>query len=216
MTPKLNLRFLSSLLLASILVLNGLSSCKKGRANFILAGTITDGSLSTTLANSTVSLWKLPVGSSSMELVETQNSSDGTYRFEFERDKSESYTITISKAGYFETIETIPFSTLSIKSENIHDFTVMAKSWARLHFVNVDPQQGDQLKYIKVKGKVGCEDCCPADYITLTEVADTSIYCINDGNSIYSYNYWVLGTSISGSESVVTTPFDTVDIYLEW
>lgn len=191
-------------------------SCKKGRANFILAGTITDGSFSTNLNNCSITLKKIPAGGGAEIEIQTISSSDGTYRFEFERDQSESYKLIVTKSNYFKLDETIYFSELSIKSETTKNYTTYAKSWAKLRFISTNPQPGDQLKYIKTKGLSDCEECCTADYVLITEVPDTTIYCINNGNGEYSLNYWKLGTTISGSKSAVTTPFDTVDIVVNY
>jgi len=191
-------------------------SCKKGRANFVLTGTISDGSFSTNLNNCSITLKKVPAGGGPEIEIETISSSDGTYRFEFERDQSESYQLVVMKNNYFKLDETIYFSELSIKSETVKNYTTYAKSWARLHFVSTNPQAGDQLKYIKTKGLADCEECCTSDYVLFTEVPDTTVYCINNGNSEYAINYWKLGTTISGSKSAVTTPFDTVDIVVSY
>lgn len=192
-----------------------IQSCKKGRANFIITGMVTDGSFSTGLSNCTIELYKTLAGESTSNLVETINSADGAYRFEVERDQTESYKIKVTKANYFSVDQFINFSDLSIKNDNVYNLTSYAKSWVRLHFVNIDPQPNDMIKYQRLLGKVDCDECCPSSFVQFQSV-DTSIYCINDGNTPYSYNYWVLGTSISGSESVVTVPFDTTDLYLEW
>ena len=202
-------------LVFSVLYMSSVQSCKKGRANFIITGTIRDGSFSSGLSNCTIQLYKTVAGESTSTLVETVTSADGSYRFEVERDQSESYMLKVTKNNYFPIEQFINFSSLSIKEDNVFNLTTYAKSWVRLHFVNIDPQPNDMLKYQRVKGKIDCDECCPSSFVQFT-AADTSIYCINDGNTPYSYNYWVLGTSISDSESVVTVPFDTTDLYLEW
>lgn len=208
----LNLFRLTTLIILSISIL---SACKKGRADIILSGTITDGSFNTSLNGSTVSLFEVS-GGGQLELLETQTSSDGTYSFTFKRNPVESYILKVQKSNYFTLEQSIPFGDLTTKNENIRNYTTYAKSWAKLRFVNLDPQPDDQLKFIKVKGNSGCNDCCPSDYVLLSGPIDTTFYCINNGNAMYSYNYWVLGTSISGTESIVTTPFDTVEILLEY
>lgn len=202
-------------LVFTVLYMSSVQSCKKGRANFIITGTITDGSFSTGLSNCTIQLYKTVAGENTSTLVQSITSTDGSYRFEFERDQSESYLLKVSKNNYFPIDKFINFSELSIKDENIYNLTSYAKSWVRLHFVNIDPQPNDMLKYQRLKGKIDCDECCPSSFVQF-QSADTSIYCINDGNTTYSYNYWVLGTNISGFKSVVTAPFDTTDLYLEW
>jgi len=45
---------------------------------------------------------------------------------------------------------------------------------------------------------------------------DTTIYCINNGNEVYSVYYWVLNSSNQGLLSAVTTAFDTTEIILNY
>ncbi len=193
-----------------------LTSCKKGQAKFKLTGIINDGSFSTTLNKATVSLYKIPAGGGTPVFIESLVSSDGSYYFEFEKDRSESYEIHITKDNYFDFVGEIFFSEMSIKTETVKNYTVYAESWAKLHFVNNNPQPGEQLKYIKTKGKADCLECCTQDYVYITDTPDTVIYCANNGNDQYAINYWLLGTTVSGSESVITTPFDTVEILVQY
>ncbi len=141
---------------------------------------------------------------------------DGTYSFTFPRDKMEKYIITINKTNYFEILETVYFSDLTTKEDNIRNYSTKAKAWVKLVFFNSSPMPGDQLKYIKQAGKEGCAECCSDAEQLLNGPVNTSIYCINDGNTDYSYYYWVLGTGNQGLKSAYTTPFDTVEINLTY
>ena len=199
----------------SILIL--LFSCSKKSSNYILKGTINDSSLSSILSNASISLYKqLPGNSYETFISSTTSASDGSYSFNFERDKSEKYSIKISKANYFNLEETITVASLSIGSENNRNYSLSAKSWVKLHFKNLDPHPEDVFRFMKQQGKVNCTECCPSSYQYLYGAKDTSIYCINDGNSTYSYIYAVVGTTNQDIKSVITSPFDTTEIYLEY
>ena len=199
----------------SILIL--LFSCSKKSSNYILKGTINDSSLSSILSNASIRLYKqLPGNSYETFISSTTSASDGSYSFNFERDKSEKYSIKISKANYFNLEETITVASLSIGSENNRNYSLSAKSWVKLHFKNLDPLPEDVFRFMKQQGKVNCTECCPSSYQYLYGAKDTSIYCINDGNSTYSYIYAVVGTTNQDIKSVITSPFDTTEIYLEY
>lgn len=206
---------LSYLLIFSLLIVVT-AGCKKGRANFTLKGVITDASFNSNLAGATAKLYEVEAGGGSTTLIGTVSIVSGEYEFVFQRNQAESYILEVTKPNYFTLSETIYFSSLTIEEDNVRDYDVYAKSWVNLRFVNNNPQQDDQLKYIKVLGKINCEDCCPATEQYLNGAIDTNIYCINNGNSIYSYNFWLLGTSISGTRSVNTVPFDTTEILLQY
>lgn len=192
-------------------------SCKKGSAEFTIKGTITDATFQQGLTGATLNLYQYPTGSNTPSLIGTTTlSSDGSYSFTFKRDKMEKYVITVAKTNYFTLNETIYFSSLSIEEDNIRNFSTTAKSWVRLRFLNENPSDLDELRYIKQQGKVSCTECCPSDYVYLSGAVDTSIYCINDGNTVYSYMYSVLNTTNTGILSVTTVPFDTTEIYLAY
>lgn len=192
-----------------------LSSCKKGKADFTVKGTISDDTFNGALVGANVKIYEVEAGGGSSNLMgETTISSDGSYSFTFARNMAESYLLTIRKDNYFDRDFVIPFSDLSIEEDNVLNYSSTAKSWARLKFITTDPQAA--LKYVKQQGKVDCDDCCDNGENYLNGVQDVTIICPNDGNTLYSYHYWLLGTIISGEKSATTTAFDTVDIVLNY
>lgn len=203
-------------LLSFILICFLITACKKGKADFTLKGAITDQSFNTGLAGATVKLYEVEAGGGATNLLGTQTITDGNYSFTFPRNKVESYQLVVTKANYFELNETIFFSELTIKEDNTKDYSIWAKSWVNLVFINSNPQPGDQLQYNRSLGKKDCDECCSAETQLLTGAIDTVITCINDGNTIYAYNYWLLGMGINGTKSITTPPFDTVDLVLTY
>lgn len=195
-----------------------LTACKKGKANFVVRGTITDNTFSQSLSGATIKLYETPIGTSELNLIGTTSTdSDGTYSFEFQRNKVDKYTLVLTKTLYFDINSTINFSELTVSEDNIRNYSTTAKSWVKLHFVNASPYSvSDHLKFIKQNGKVSCPECCSSDEHHLYGIVDTSIYCINDGNTEYSYLYWVINTSNSGFRSVTTVAFDTTELLLTY
>ena len=191
-------------------------SCKKGKADFTLKGVITDLSFNSGLSGATIKLYEVEAGGGAINLIGTTNVSDGNYSFTFPRNKVESYQLIVEKQNYFDFNETVYFADLTISEDNIRNFSITAKSWVNLHFVNTNPSPTDQLQYIRTQGKKDCEECCPTNNQMLTGAVDTNIYCINDGNTIYSYDYWVIGMGINGTKSITTIPFDTVELLLNY
>lgn len=200
-----------------LLALMVITSCKKGKADFTITGTISNTSLSSALSGATVKLYETPAGSASLELIGTTTTDlSGVYSFSFPRNQSESYTLTCVKPNHFSIEKIINFSDLSIENDNIINYSTSAKSWVKLRFLNSTPSGADVLKYTKTAGKSGCDECCEDSEVSLINVLDTSIYCINDGNSIYSYNYIQQGTTNFGEKSVVTVAYDTTELLLSY
>lgn len=192
-------------------------SCKKGKADFVLKGLITDTTFGGGLDGSTIKLYETEGGGTKTNLLGTVQSSDGNYSFTFPRNAVEYYTIVVQKENYFEINEQIGFSSLSVSEDNTRNFSTTAKAWVNLRFVNQLPASStDELKFTKQAGKSGCDECCETTQQILTGIVDTSIICINDGNETYSYLYFDSQTSTSSINSVVTTAFDTTELLLTY
>lgn len=194
-----------------------LFACKKGQADFVLNGKITDSTFGQSHSGASVKLYQVPVGTTQEILVGSSIlGSDGNYSFTFPRDKMEKYVLKVSKTNYFDIEETIYFSSLSIENENIRNYSTTAKSWVKLTFNNVNPLPSDELHFIKQSGKEDCDECCGTTENVLYGAVNLSIYCINDANTEYSYFYEVIGTSNIGIKSSYTIPFDTTEIILNY
>lgn len=190
-------------------------SCEKGKANFVLKGTIQDETFSTTLAGATIQLYQVQVGSASETFVSSQTiGSDGTYSFTFPRDNMEKYILRIEKDNYFPLEKTVYFSSLTINSDNIRDYSTTAKAWVKLNFINDPNFGGNELEYTIQQGKENVDGSC--QHGTYTINTSTSYYCINDGNQLYSYLYFAFGPNDTGVKSVITTPFDTTELTLTY
>lgn len=208
-----SLRILFFLFLVGI----GINSCKTGTGNFTLSGTITDESFSAPMQGATVELYKIPVGTMSQQLVGTTTlGADGKYSFTFPREKMEKYVLKVNKTLYFSIDTTIFYSELTVGKTTTRNYSTSAMSWAKIRLKNDNPQTGDALRYLKQQGMQGCSSCCPSAETNFYGPIDTTFYCINKGNSTYSFYYWVLGTSNNGQKSAITTAFDTTLIQLNY
>jgi hypothetical protein len=210
---RIALRFLP-LICLSILILNG---CKKGKSDVTILGVITDSSFNAPLSGASVSLYEIVAGGGVSSLIgQATLGSDGSYSFTFPRNIAEGYELFVEKNNYFSINETIAFSNLTIEEDNILNFSTTALSWAKLRFFNLSPQSGDILRYIRNEGKSDCLECCTGGEHFLYGAVDTTIYCANDGNTIYSYQYYDYATGTQGVRSTTTTAFDTTEILLNY
>ena len=190
-------------------------SCEKGKANFVLKGTISDVTFSKKLDGATISLYQIIVGTSEEIFVASQTiGSDGNYSFTFPRDNMEKYILRITKENYFPLDQTIYFSSLSLNADNIRDYSTTAKAWVKLNFINDPNFGGNQLEYTIQQGKENVDGSC--QHGTYTINTSTSYYCINDGNQLYSYLYFAFGPNDTGVKSVITTPFETTELTLTY
>lgn len=202
----------SSLLVLLLAVLS-LTACKKGKANFTLKGVVTDATFSTGLSGAKVYIYEVMAGGSDSNLLGTATlGSDGSYSFTFPRNAAESYIIQIRKDNYFDQNIVLPFSELTIEEDNVRNYSTTAKSWAGLHFVTTNTSA--VLKFTRQQGKSGCDECCLPGETIISGAIDTILYCPNDGNTIYSYNYQAGG--LFGIKSVTTVAFDTSYVTLSY
>ncbi|MCR9173960.1 MAG: hypothetical protein NXI10_15760 [bacterium] len=198
------------LAIALLTVALGLTGCKKGKADIVLKGALTDDTFNTELVGATVKLYEIEAGGGAINLLgSTTVGSDGSYSFTFPRNPVDNYILEIRKNGYFDQDVSIPLSSLTISEDNVRNYSTTAKAWAGLHFVTSGT---GSVSYIRQQGKSDCAECCTSSQVTLNGPMDTTIYCINDGNVTYSYTYTAGGQT--GLKQAVTTAFDTTVINL--
>jgi len=187
-----------------------LIGCEKGTGEFQIKGTVTDNTFNQVLEGATASLYKVPIGTSDELLVKSVVlSSNGTYEFVVPREKMERYILRVNKDLYFPIEENIYYSSLSITDPNVFNLSTNAKSWAKIHFKNLNPSLVDHFRYIKQEGLAACLSCCPITAQDFYGALDTTFYCLNNGNTNYSIFYWELNTPNSGQEATYTPAFDT-------
>lgn len=200
-------------LLLIILGIN-LSACKKGNLEYKIEGTISDKSFNTTLAGATVTLYVLKIGTSTpIEFGHVTTGSDGKYSFSFKREKYESISIKVTKDMYFEENYNTTLDHLEVKKTNTINFDSYAKSWARIHITG---NGLNDCRYIRQEGYSGCAECCPTDYQYFVLPTDTSVYCINRGNTLYQVYYNVMQTPTQGPIGITTVPFDTTELLIAY
>lgn len=194
----------------TLLVFGLLTSCKKETPNFTISGTIHDNSFSKGLINAEIKLYEVEIGTTQEKLVLTSSSdNNGNYSLNFERNKVEKYILKINKENYFEKTETIYFSTLTTNNDNIKNYSIDAKSWVNLHFININQDLSKSIEYGKTIGKNDCTECCTSTKETISNTLEENIICINNGNSTYSV--LVISDTLK-TYSIITTAFDTVNL----
>ena len=205
------------LILSLSLVLLLLFGCNKGAGTFTLEGVITDASFNQPLAGAEVSLYGIAAGNNQYAMIASAvTGADGKYSFTFDRTRTEKYTLYVKKNLYFEQEEEAYYSQLKLKETNIRNISTTAKSWVEIKIFNNNAANNDHLQFIRQQVKNGCSECCFSGTNHLYGFQDTSIFCINDGNSLYSIEYAVFGTSNTGILGVTTTPFDTTVLNLTY
>lgn len=202
---------LIALLLVSTFVLD---SCKKKNIEYTIEGTLSDKSFNTNLAGATIKLYVTEVGNTSLiEVGSVTTGSDGKYSFKIKREKYESISISFSKDNYFEQQVTTSIDNLSVKETNTFNFDCYAKSWVRIHITG---NGINDCRYIRQEGYSGCAECCPTTYQYFNTPIDTSVYCINKGNTLYQVYYNVMQTPTQGPVGVTTVPFDTTELLIAY
>ncbi len=193
-------------------------SCKKQNPTFNISGTVTDKSLNSTLSEATITFYKIKAGSSTITKIEsTQTNSDGTYSIEFDRDQSESYYAIVEKENYFDSELSILFEGLKVGEKNTINFDIYAKSWVKINIENLTPEPNDFITISKQEGKKYCIGCCDFFEQTISNI-DTTFYCINNGNSIYSILYTSFGDNQTKTaiKAITTSSFDTTELYISY
>jgi hypothetical protein len=190
------------------------SGCKKKDITYEIQGTIADASFQNNLAGAEVALIVYPNGSTVGSVHSTViTGSDGAYSFSLKREKYAKIEISVTKPNYFSKSTTRLLDDLSLDEANTIGFALYARSWVRIHITG---NGSKTVKYIRQEGISGCSECCPEGERFFYNVTDTSIYCINNGNTLYQVYYNVLTTSQQGALNVTSVPFDTTELLIAY
>lgn len=187
-------------------------SCKKKELEYEISGVVTDASFNTPKANCKVIISAKKNGDY-YTLTTLTTDASGTYSYQLKRELLTNVKIVIEAENYFGDQTETTLENLSLKEVNTFNYSIYAKSWVRLRFLSDGTKK---LKYYKQEGKNGCSECCPAGETLVDYATDTSIYCINNGNSNYKILYTVVGEGTTGTPSVFTTPFDTTEMIISY
>lgn len=189
-----------------------LGACKKDPIFYTLNCHVTDLSESEGLSGATVIVkifYTAGAGQNSQTTYLTDNS--GNINISIERKRIDKIVIDISKNGYFSASRTLYLDDLSVEDSNAVDFSIFAESWVKLRFI------GDgsiNYQFFRELGLENCSACFPNGLQTLSNVTDTSLYYINNGNTPFQVFWSVVGTTINGQENVITTSQDTTEILI--
>lgn len=187
--------------------------CKKGQTDFEINGTFYTHSLNGAISNASIEVYKTNAGSAELEYYATyKTDSEGKFNFSMKRDKFTSITLRISKSNYFKVEKVIYFSDLSVDEPNYFHYFTTAQGWAKIHLKS--NSQGNSLNIARLMGKIDCEECCPNGFQYFDGAFDTTIYCVNDAGTEYSFNYFINNGSITGEKSTITPFADTSNIEL--
>lgn len=190
------------------------ASCKKKGIEYTIEGVVTDETFNTPGSGMLVELYETPAGGLKQLKASVVTGSDGKFSFKVKREKIEAFELSYTKNLYFSKSTSFNLGDLSSKDPNVFNTSLTAKSWVRMVFSNFDADQN--LKVIKTNGKSGCDECCTWNEMYFYGVTDSTLYCINNGNTEYSYHWFLLGTAADDERSVITVPFDTTDIILNY
>jgi hypothetical protein len=203
-----------------LIILSLVFACnKKQKLEFSIEGTVFDESFSKALQGADVYVLQKPIGGSlgTEKIAKTSTDNAGNYSLVFSRGKVESYLLVIEKDNYFTIEEIVPFSNLSTEKALKLELKTSAKAWAKIRLINVSPvNANDILKIIKMSGKDNCLECCSKDEQLFYGALDSTFYCINNGNTNYSFYHWILNTPEQAQHTIFTTPFDTVEYVLSY
>lgn len=210
-------KFFVGLTIVIVALIFGSSSCNRGLANFTLSGVISDATFSTGLSGAELKLSKVSITTGEETLMETKIlGADGKFEFTFPREKIEKYIVKVTKPLYFDIEEEIQFSSLTPSTNNIRNYSTKAKSWVEYRFINTSPLPSDHLRITKFAGKENCPECCSSEPI---DIYGSSLYaqtCINDALSVYSVYYQLVGTPTQDVLEVITQPFDTTVVQVNY
>ncbi len=199
-----------TLLLSLCLVIT--VACKKKTVNYVMRGTVTNTANSVALSDILITLTRFPLSGTGPSIVVAapSTSSDGTFRIETKREKSEKYTIVYSKPGYFSKLVVIDVDNLSTEEDNDFSSSLNAIGYIKFVLKNVSPLAVDEFKIFRQGSNTACDICCSAGYSFYPGAVDTVFFCPANAGSSFKFDWWVNSTASFGSENYTVIAFDTI------
>ena len=211
-------RLLIFLAVALFSLLMAMWACKKEQAKIIFKGTVNDPNLHQPVANARVTLSSSSVSNGFYnpnynDIATTTTLSDGSFSFEFDKQKSAGYRVYISKDNYFDNTIDIPESDITAGSAYTPTYALYPAGFITLHVKNVSPfDTTDMIAYSFSSVQTSCFQCCSnATVKGYGTHYETTSSCRTYGANYVRINWHVFkfGSDVSYSDSVYCTPFDT-------
>jgi hypothetical protein len=180
---------LSSLLILAVLLVFTFDSCKKNvPLEFIIEGQVYDKSFNQNHDGGVVKLYKVLAATTQEIFVAEQTVVNGSYKFVFERDRSEKYVIRFSKGGYFDEMHTVFFSELQVGETYPLNFTAEAAAQMNWIFIDQAPlNPGYSAAVQKLNGRTGAGACPNQAYEYYGGLAPDTLKCAVGGNQYIKF-----------------------------
>lgn len=207
------------LILTLLLVGLSFSSCKKKQIQFKIKGNVTALNNGQNIQGVDINVYSYSLGNNIEKLEgSAQTDGSGNYELNIDRAKYENLKIKITKTNYFDASKTYTIDQLSTEKVNNIAHKLSPKSYTRFIIKNQYSPTAveDEFKIFKVSGKTDCEECCPDGYKFYHGIVDTVVVCANDGGTYMKFYWWYNGSESYGMDSVYNTPFQTIDVILNY
>ena len=180
---------LSSTLVFFLILVLSLASCKKKvPLEFIIEGQLYDKSFNQNHDGGVVKLYKVLAATTQEIFVAEQPVVNGSYKFVFERDRSEKYVIRFSKDGYFDEMHTVFFSQLQVGETYPLNFTVEAAAQMNWIFIDQAPLNPNYSATVqKLNGRTGAGAWPNQAYVYDSGLAHDTLKCAVGGNQYIKF-----------------------------
>lgn len=196
-------------------------SCKKDPIQYSFSGTVTESVNQSALSGVEVDIsqrvYNGNVASTFFNSAGVATTgSDGTYEMSFNREKVIEFKVEMSKSGYFDSELLMNSSEVSTDEVKEIDETLEPEAWIRMDLTNVGGMASDIFTMIHYNFRVGCSGCTTNDYYYYEGIVDTSFIIMTTGGVYTKYSFKNPGGVNYIQDSVYTTPFDTVDVIINY
>jgi hypothetical protein len=204
-----------------VLLVAVVSSCKKEPIQYVFEGTVTESVSNSALGGVDVTVsQRVYDGNVASSFFNTAGSSTtasaGTYHINFDREKVVEFKIELTKDGYFEQEEIIVSGDIVPEDPNIYDYTMEPKSWIRFNLMNFGGLTTDDFTMIHFNFREACDGCTTNGYFHYYGQVDSTFTFTTTGGVYTRYSYLNPGATMYNHDSVYTTPFDTVDVNINY
>lgn len=206
-------------LLPCLILLTGVTSCKKESNKITLDGVVADPNSGGTVESAKVvfSCNKITDGvynSGYQEIAQTTSDASGAFHFEVEEERAAGYRISLSKSGYFPVSVDLTAEEVAPGTPVSKTFNMYPIGYIKLHVLNNNPiDSADFISYTFSSGYLGCYECCDNSMrYGAGENVDDWLKCKTNGNQYVTITWNVTKnhSSMQNNAQVYCKAQDTV------
>ncbi|WP_070137324.1 hypothetical protein [Crocinitomix algicola] len=198
-----------------IIALSFSTSCKKNEIQYHFNGKVTNQLDNSAVNDATVNLGQRKVqnGGTSPDFYQAASvntSQSGVYDITIDREMVSAFEFEVKKENFFDMVFERTTASITTDGVNSIDIELEPKSWVEFDIENLFPEDDDHFRLFTIGFKENCAGCASNAGQNYYGDLDTVIRYVTTAGKYVKFTYINVNSGESTTDSVFTTPFETI------